>query len=53
MFSRQFGLEYKPYQNTYLVRPLLGGIDDLAARSYESTTIPLSFTNLRPYFLNQ
>lgn len=53
MFSRQFGLEYKPYQNTYLVGPLLGGIDDLAARSYESSTIPLSFTNLRPYFLNQ
>ncbi|MBJ9425134.1 hypothetical protein [Acinetobacter seifertii] len=53
LFSREFGMSYKPFEKTYLVAPTLSAIDNLVSNNYESLRVPAALKVLRPYSLTE
>lgn len=53
LFSREFGMNYKPFEKTYLVSPTLNAIDNLVSNNYESLRVPAALKVLRPFSLTE
>ncbi len=53
LFSRELGLNYKPFEKTYLVAPTLNAIDNLVSNNYESLRVPAALKVLRPFSITE
>jgi hypothetical protein len=51
LFSRELGLEDKPFDRTFLVAPTLASLDNLASNNFESLRVPVTLKVLRPFSL--